>query len=215
MGALRVVHAGDSTALLDYSVAARALGDARESGDLCSVVPVPYGRLVAVTDGLGHGYEAALASRIAIAALEVHCRQPIDWLLAHCHQALLKTRGVAMCLAALDARDATMTWISIGNVEGVLLRIAGNGVREREHVMMRSGVVGHRLPPLRTTTLPLRPGDLLLFATDGVREGFDKDASLDAPPQEIADGVLARYGKDTDDALVLAGRWRGSGSGAP
>ncbi len=199
----------NSAELMDYGIAARALGDARESGDLCGVMPIPNGLLVAVADGLGHGYEAALASRIAIAALEVHCRRPLDWLLEHCHQTLMRTRGVAMCLASLDSLGGTLTWISIGNVEGVLLRAGENGAREREHVMMRSGVVGHRLPPPRTTTLPLRSGDLLIFATDGVREGFDKGVSLDGRPQEIADGILARYGKVTDDALVLVGRWRG------
>jgi len=199
----------ESAGLLDYGIAARALDCAKDSGDLWGVMPIPHGLLLAVADGLGHGYEAAVASRLAIAALEVHRERPLDWLLEHCHRALMNTRGVAMCLAVLDSRDGTMTWVSIGNVEGVLLRVSEAGAREREHVMMRSGVVGHRLPPLRTSTLALRPGDLLLFATDGVREGFDKGADLVGLPQEIADDVLARYGKSTDDALVLAARWRG------
>ncbi len=200
---------GNPAELMDYGVAARALDDARGSGDLCGVMPAPYGLLVAVADGLGHGYEAALASRIAIAALEGHGQRSLDWLVEHCHRALARTRGVAMSLAALNARDGTMTWTSIGNVEGVRLRAGAGGARERAHVLMRSGVIGLRLPPMRPETMPLLPRDLLIFATDGVREGFETDASLDAGPQEIADGILARYGKGTDDALVLVGRWRG------
>lgn len=205
---------GDDDRLMDYGIAQRALGDARESGDLSAVVPASYGLLLAVSDGLGHGYNAALASRIAIGTLEAHCERPLDWLLDHCHDALTGTRGVAMCLAALHVRDATMTWVSIGNVEGVQLRSGQKPAPEREHVMMRSGVIGHRMPPLRLTTVALQRGDLLIFATDGVREGFDKLADFRAHPQEIADAILTRYGKTTDDALVLVGRWLGGARGA-
>ena len=75
---------------------------------------------------------------------------------------------------------------------------------------MRSGIVGHRLPPLRATTHRLRQGDLLIFATDGVREGFERGIPLDTRPQETADRILAQYGKADDDALVLVARWNGS-----
>jgi len=207
--------ASDDPPLLDYGLACRALGDAQESGDLSAVLPTPYGLLLAVADGLGHGYNAALASRIAVAALEANRARPLEWLLPHCHEALTGTRGVALCVAALNADDSSMTWTSIGNVEGMHLRVGPTGAREREHVMMRSGVVGHRMPTLRTTTRPLLPGDLLVFATDGVREGFEKLANLRRPPQEIADDILAQYGKTSDDALVLVGRWRGRGGSSP
>lgn len=204
---------GDDIPLLDYGVAHRALGGAQESGDLSAVIATPYGLLLAVSDGLGHGYNAALASRIAVAALETNSARPLEWLLAHCHEALTGTRGVAMCLAALRADDAAMTWTSIGNVEGLRLRAGPAGAQEREHVMMRSGVIGHRMPTLRTMTLSLLPGDLLIFATDGVREGFERLVKFRGPPQGIADDILAQYGKASDDALVLVGRWHGRGEG--
>jgi len=95
-------------------------------------------------------------------------------------------------------------------VAGLLLRANDQGILEREHVLMRNGVVGHRLPPLRATTLRLNRGDLLIFATDGVREGFQSEVNPVARPQETADRILARYGKTTDDALVLVGRWNGA-----
>jgi serine/threonine protein phosphatase PrpC len=80
---------------------------------------------------------------------------------------------------------------------------------------MRNGVVGHRLPPLRATTQQLRQGDLLIFATDGVREGVERGIPLDTRPQETADRILAQYGKATDDALVLVARWNGSSMQEP
>ena len=111
-----------------------------------------------------------------------------------------------MSIASLDAERQTMTWLAVGNVEGVLIR---PGTAKRESILMRGGIVGHRLPPLRTTTLPLRAGDLLMLATDGIREGFAEQLRPDAPLQEIAERVLDRYGRAEDDALVLAGRWHG------
>lgn len=195
---------------VDCRVAARPLRGEIESGDLHAVIPRPGGTLIAVVDGLGHGYEAAVAARVAVITLTAQAHLPLLRLVKCCHDALIKTRGVAMSLALLEWCDETLTWLSIGNVSGVLLRANHRGKVEREFVLTRNGVVGHRLPPVRATTLRLHRGDLLVFATDGVREGFHSDVSLDAPPQETADRILAQHGKATDDALVLVGRWNGA-----
>ena len=115
-----------------------------------------------------------------------------------------------MAIASLDVEESSVTWLSVGNVAGVLLRAHGQGDVEREHILMRGGVVGQRLPPLRATTLPLREGDILMFATDGVRHGFYDEVNLVATLQETADRILARVRERlTDDALVLVGRWHG------
>jgi negative regulator of sigma-B (phosphoserine phosphatase) len=134
---------------------------------------------------------------------------PMLRLVTRCHDALVRTRGVALGLASLEWSDETLTWLSIGNVAGFLVRVGRQGTLEREYVLMRNGVVGARLPPLRAATLPLQRHDLLVFATDGVREGFQSEIRLDAPPQVTADRILARYARPTDDALVLVGRWNG------
>jgi len=194
----------------EHGVAARPLRGEVESGDLHAVIPRPRGVLVAVADGLGHGYEAAVAARVAMATLTARADLPLSELVKCCHEALLKTRGVAISIASLEWDGNTMCWLAIGNVAAVRLRANGQGNVDREHILMRNGVVGHRLPLLRAATSTLRRGDLLIFATDGVREGFECDTLLDLPPQDIADRILARYGKATDDALVLVGRWYGS-----
>jgi hypothetical protein len=53
---------------------------------------------------------------------------------------------------------------------------------------------------------PICPGDLLVLATDGIRAGFAQGLALGDPPQQIADGILARHLKGNDDALVLVAR---------
>jgi serine phosphatase RsbU (regulator of sigma subunit) len=210
MGAMMPSTAVPGHAALEYGVAARPLRGHKESGDLSAVIPRPRGVLIAVADGLGHGYEAAVAAKVALVTLTEQAHRPFLELLKCCHEALIKTRGAAMSLASLECQDGAMTWLSIGNVAGLLLRDSGRGGIQREHILMRSGIVGHRLPPLRATTQRLRQGDLLIFATDGVREGFERGIPLDTRPQETADRILAQYGKTTDDALVLVARWNGS-----
>ena len=180
-----------------------------ESGDLYVVITRPYGAIIAVVDGLGHGYEAALAAKVAINTVTAQAHLPLVQVVKACHEALVRTRGAAMAIASLDEGERSLTWLSIGNVAGVLLRASSQGAVEREHIMMRGGVVGQRLPSLRTTTLPLREGDIVMFATDGVRNGFYDEVNLVEALQETADHILLKYGKVTDDALVLVGRWNG------
>jgi hypothetical protein len=51
-------------------------------------------------------------------------------------------------------------------------------------------------------------GDTLVLATDGIRHGFR--AEVDArEPQAIADAMLAKYSKGSDDACVVIARYIG------
>lgn len=203
------------TVLFDHAVAARSLAGDAASGDLFLVRPYGDGILIAAIDGLGHGSEAAEAAAAAASALRAELDLPLPRLIERCHAALMLTRGAAMTLAALDGRLQTMSWIAIGNVEGLLLRRHEDGARETLYVLPRGGIVGHALPTLHETTTTLCPGDLVLFATDGIAAGFEASVDSGAALQSIADHVLDRYGRSTDDALVLAGRWHGTAGASP
>jgi len=203
MGGLTAVEG----TLLDWGVASRAVAGEIECGDAPVLVEFRGGAVAAVIDGLGHGSEAAIAARLAAATVAAHADEAVAPLLARCHERLRGTRGAVMTLASFRHVDATMTWVGVGNVDGVLMRARPSAARES--ILLRGGVVGYRVPPLRVATLPLAPGDILILATDGIRTPFSENLDLDASPAEIADGVLARYAKDTDDATVLVARWRG------
>ena len=195
--------------LLEWSVATRTMSGEIECGDAHLVVELPGGALVAVVDGLGHGREAAVAAREAVATLTQHADEPVVPLLQRCHGQLRATRGVVMTLASFRAADATMTWLGVGNVEGFLLRADAAAIPARESVLLRGGVVGYEIPPLRPATHRVAAGDTLVLATDGIRSAFAEGLDVAAPPREMAAGILARHAKDTDDALVLVARWLG------
>lgn len=181
-----------------------------ESGDRHIVAQVPQGVLAAVVDGLGHGPEAAAAAERAIGVLgSYHDNEPLTALLQRCHTALSDTRGAVMSLAIFDTRDRTMAWVGIGDVAGrLLLKTAGNRYAP-ESLVLRSGVVGQRLPMLKTSVARIEPGDLLIFATDGIDPGFAEHISVDGPAEAIAKHIVDNYGKRTDDALALVVRYLG------
>jgi phosphoserine phosphatase RsbX len=202
---------GHQHSIIEWGWAGEALGEpagGRDSGDLHVVAPFPGGTLVAVIDGLGHGREAAAAARAAARVLEAQPDESVLALVERCHEDLRKTRGAVMSLASFDAQASSLTLVGVGNVEGVLLR-SGPAERRREDLAPREGIVGYRLPPLRATRLSVSPHDTLVMATDGIERGFTVDLDLGRRPQEIADSILTRHRKRSDDALVVVVRYLG------
>jgi negative regulator of sigma-B (phosphoserine phosphatase) len=179
------------------------------SGDLHVVVPFAHGMLVALLDGLGHGPEAAAASIAAAPILQAHASDPVLTLVQRCHEGMRQTRGAVMSLASFNSRDSSMSWVGIGNVDGVLLRGGGSTQRRGEAIASRGGVVGYRLPPLRAETVRVSRGDTLIMATDGIRNGFSTGLSIDPCPQEMAESILARFANGSDDARVVVARYLG------
>ncbi len=195
------------SSVIEWGWAGRALVE--PSGDMHAVVERDDGALVALLDGLGHGFEAAQAVREAVPVIEAQAGPSVVELVQKCHQALHKTRGAVMTVAWFDANDASMTWTGVGNVDGVLMRGAANRQSRNEAISTRGGVVGYRLPTLRAERHAVSAGDLLVMATDGIRSTFSSGIVTQFTAQEIAESILVRYSKGNDDAHVLVARYLG------
>jgi negative regulator of sigma-B (phosphoserine phosphatase) len=63
---------------------------------------------------------------------------------------------------------------------------------------------------LRARAVAVSQGDTLILTTDGVRGGFCATVAMDDAPQEIAESILARYAKGSDDAHVVVARYIGA-----
>lgn len=177
------------------------------SGDSLLIKSFKNGILIAVVDGLGHGYEAAAAAKIAIETLDTSADEQIIAMVRRCHEALKGTRGVVMSIAFLDLLDKKITWLGVGNIEGMLLRQDTNSVISHERLLLRGGALGYQLPSLKESVIPVIPGDTLVFVTDGIRSSFETSINLSEKPQQIADNIMAQFAKRTDDALVLVVRY--------
>src|SRR5258705_7337173 len=96
---------------LEVGAAGRCLDDSGESGDAYLFLPGDTSALLAVVDGLGHGPEAAVVARAAIATLIRHADAPLESLMRRCHGAALQTRGVAMGLVRFETYATNITWL--------------------------------------------------------------------------------------------------------
>lgn len=199
-----------SLALLEYGVASVTAPGQNESGDRHLVKSIPGGALLAVVDGAGHGPEAAAAAHTAIDVVEAHAADDPVLLVRRCHEQLKTTRGAAMSLAVIKCVENTLTWLGIGNIQGLLVHCSSSSRPACHDMLVRSGIVGYRLPALQAMVSPILPGDLIILATDGIRPGFGPCFSEDQP-RAIAEYITSRCRTGRDDGLVLVARYQGAG----
>jgi negative regulator of sigma-B (phosphoserine phosphatase) len=192
---------------IEWSAADEPLPGQKQSGDRYVVKSSPAGALLAVVDGIGHGEDAAHTAELAVSALNNSDAGSLISLLRCCQQQLQGTRGAVLSMAMFSLADDTMTWLGVGNVEGVLLRREAYGVARQESLLLRGGVVGAQLPSISASVIPVSYGDTLIFATDGIRGGFADNLNINASTQEIARYIIEHHWRKIDDALVLVARY--------
>lgn len=207
------VGIGNPPVAYDYAVASRPFPGERQSGDAALVDADADNILVAVVDGLGHGAEAAHAASVATRTLQGRTGRPLVQLFELCDAALRPTRGAALAVAALQTSGASLSWSGVGNVEGVLIPSGYGPPRRKQYLINQGGVVGYRMPAVHVRSVPIHPGDVLIFATDGIDERFSESDLPAGTPEQVARAILERHGKNSDDALVLVLCWRGAAAG--
>jgi Stage II sporulation protein E (SpoIIE) len=156
---------------------------------------------IAVIDGLGHGPLAAIAADRAVEVLHANPGlAPVEALMA-CHGALVGTRGAAISIALLAANSTQLTWAGIGNVDGQLWQDS-----KGKRLTPDRGIVGTAHRSINLQTVGLVPPWILLLHSDGVSARFDASSLDDGTkrdPQAMADAILARWGRERDDATIV------------
>ncbi len=197
---------------IEWARAGRPLPSEFTSGDRGLAVDVD-GRaaLFGVVDGLGHGPEAAAAAIRAVDTVVRAGSERLEVLIQLCHRVLGGTRGVAMTLARVDFAAGTLAWTGVGNVTADLVAKAPSGIRVRSSARLTAGIVGYRIPEIRPAqVVPISTGDLIVMSTDGITEECFEHIDFAASAVAIAEEILAKTAKQTDDAMVLTARHRGT-----
>jgi hypothetical protein len=200
---------------LEWGFASHAQGHEVECGDAFTIQPTAAGFVVAAVDGLGHGPEAAQAARRAIDAINQSVEATPQEILRACHRALARLRGAAISVAQIDLASERLEWLGVGNVEGLVLNPVPHhqdSSWRSDSLVVRGGVIGYELPNLQASQVQFGLGSILVFATDGIKEGFSIAIRAGRHPQWLADQIMAGYDRGTDDALVLVVQhvWGGS-----
>jgi phosphoserine phosphatase RsbX len=167
--------------------------------------------LFGVLDGLGHGPAAANAAIAAVEAVKNACGERVEVLVQLAHRVLYGTRGAAMTLARVDFEAGQLWWTGVGNVTANLVAKGATGIQVRSSARLAAGIVGYRIPEISPAqVIPIRTGDLLIIVSDGIAEDHLDHIDFAAPAAVIAEQILGKHAKESDDAMVLAARHRGT-----
>ena len=198
-----------SLRLLSYAAVCVPGAEEIDPPDLCMVRPTDRGALVAVLDCPGRGTEAARAPHLAATIIEEHAGEGVIPLLCSCHDRLLGTGGAVISLVSVDGLENTVTWTGVGNISGVLVRGNPSPQYGDAAIPLQAGVVGYRLPTVEARVTPIFPGDLLILATDGIRDDFVRAFGADDQPAAIAEYVSSNFCQGGDSRLVFVARYLG------
>jgi hypothetical protein len=170
-------------------------------GDAVGVWQDELSTLVSVIDGLGSGDAAARAAHAALACVESKREQPLGQIVADCHKALQGSRGAVMALVRVEHDCACLTYVGVGGIG-----FSAASAKPMQPVP-QSGVVGHRLPRLAESRFDCTAGDLVVLYSDGIGSRFLLRGGVSAlrwaPPEELAQRIVKRYGQDDDVAVAV------------
>ena len=163
------------------------------------------GKTLMLADGLGHGFDAATASRTAVEIFHNHPACGPAELLESIHLGLRSTRGAAVSIATLDDERRVVQFAGLGNVSGF---VAEPGAPRRQMVSMNgtAGLEGQR-SVFREFSYPWPERAVVVLHSDGLSTHWSLDdyATLLSRGPALISGVLFRdFRRLTDDATVIS-----------
>ena len=185
---------------LNYGIVQRPKSGQEVSGDACLIEEQGSRILIGVADGLGSGFPAQEAAQRAISCLQEHPEAGVIPLMEICHEALRDTRGAALGLLIIEPETARVECLTVGNVD---IRASQDSAVKP---LPTNGIVGIRHHSLRPFTYSYIRGEWLVIFTDGVSGKFDLDwemARAGKGPQNLADHLVRRFGRTTDDVTLM------------
>jgi negative regulator of sigma-B (phosphoserine phosphatase) len=167
-----------------------------QNGDAVLVRESAVGHaMLAVVDGLGHGPDAAAASRKAIDALNLMSFDigVLD-AMQELHSELRGTRGAAATLCII--KDFKLEICAVGNVSLMCVNCT-------VPLVLSAGVLGHQVARFRVAGCLLPRQARLALLSDGVSVRFRLEDYKHLEPHAACQEIVARYRRKEDDATVL------------
>jgi anti-sigma regulatory factor (Ser/Thr protein kinase) len=170
------------------------------SGDKWIVREIDGALYCLVVDGLGHGFEAAEASNLAVKRFSENLSLPPTSMLKLLHTSLRGTRGAVAAVAYIDFKKQNVTYSGLGNIVGVLC----DGT-DRRHLVSLNGTLGYESRKIMEFNFQWSSQSMLIMHSDGLptRASDELDYLTTSSPALIAASLFFRQTKSTDDATVL------------
>lgn len=193
-----------------FEVGAVALAAPGETvcGDAWAVVQDKHRAAILVADGLGHGPQAAEASKAAVSVFQNMPFGAPSQVIERMHGVMRATRGAAVMMAQLDVNDDALTYSGAGNIAGRLI----SGVLDKS-LASQHGTVGVQIRRLQDVGQPWPDHALLMLHSDGLTTRWDLDNApgiLQHHPTLVAAWLVRDHSRGRDDATVVILKRRGA-----
>jgi anti-sigma regulatory factor (Ser/Thr protein kinase) len=172
-------------------------------GDAWAMDQRPGCATILVADGLGHGYDAAVAAQETVRLFQERPGLAPTPMLERLHAGLRPTRGAAVAAIQLDFEHRLVHFAGIGNISGTILNHA------RRSLASYNGTLGHEVRQIRQFEYPWPEAGLLVLHTDGLVTHWSLDTypGLSARHPGLIAGVLYRdFKRGRDDVTVVVAR---------
>lgn len=190
----------------DLGVVAAPYPGETVSGDRWAFEPGGRGRTLLVVDGSGHGAQAAQAAELAVNVFSERAGEDCVSLAERMHRALAPTRGAALAVARIDAGEALIRFVGIGNIAGAVV----TGIETRQMVS-HNGTAGHVAPRIREFTYPYTGIPCIIMHSDGLSSRWrmaDYPGLAACHPSLIAAVLFRDFRRGRDDATIAVMRPR-------
>jgi len=170
------------------------------SGDEVLAVKGENFILIAVIDGLGHGFEASEVAIRIKTYIEEHHNTEINELIQRAHKHFLGSRGAVVGLAKIY-NDGQVEFLAVGNIRARLI-----GEKERFELVSTDGAIGVRMRnSLFLQRMKMQKGDRFIMYSDGVSNRLYRESSTfpRIGAKIFINNAIVQYGKDHDDASII------------
>jgi anti-sigma regulatory factor (Ser/Thr protein kinase) len=200
----RVRAAGSAARTLNVAAISIAAPGETECGDSWAFGLEGDSVAVLVADGLGHGPDAAVASREAVEEFSLRAGQGPAQVLQALHLRLRGTRGAAVGVLRADGRAGVLTLSGAGNVTTRII----SGATDRT-LLTQSGTAGLHVRSPHQATADWPAHALVVMFSDGVESRWPGELLHDVLQRDpaIAAAILLRdHLRGKDDATVAVVR---------
>jgi anti-sigma regulatory factor (Ser/Thr protein kinase) len=174
-------------------------------GDSWGMVEVDGQSVFLVADGLGHGYEAHVASSEAVRMLYLHPTLTPKDLIERTHQALRSTRGAAVAVARIHRGRGEISFCGVGNISGHIY----SSSRPCQHLVSVNGTAGLQSQTIHEFNYEWLEDSVLVLHSDGLSSAtaLDSYPRLPARDASLIAGVLYRdFSRGHDDSTVVVAK---------
>jgi anti-sigma regulatory factor (Ser/Thr protein kinase) len=175
------------------------------SGDKWKVCKTDNGFYCLLVDGLGHGFEAAEAAKLAVERFKENLSLSPSLMISVLHKALRGSRGAVGAVAKIDVGRQELTYAGLGNIGGILVT---NGMHK--HLTSLNGTLGYESRNITEFKQPWNPLSTLVMHSDGLSSKVSEELTgIDCNITSagiIAASIFLHQAKRSDDATILVAK---------